>query len=231
MHPETSPPAPGIPNPSKQSNQRTIRRRNQLIAWFPWLSKISEMRHLLIAAKRWRREGWFVPVPQFVRRAMLLSHSRAIEAEIFVETGTYKGGTTWCLLGEFHRIHTIEVVPELASLAMERFRKHPEVTVIQGDSATILPELCRKLDAPCLFYLDGHYSGGITGMGTEECPVVAELQAIFEHTAPPFRIIIDDARLFGKDPAYPNLETIHDFLKRQSILMHAHVENDAIVIY
>ena len=209
---------------------RAIRNRNRIIAWFPWLSKISEIVQLLQAAIRWRNAGWFVPVPHFVRRAMLISQSRAIEAEIFIETGTYKGGTTWCLLDEFRQIHTIEIVSDLASLARERFRKFPKVTVIQGDSAAVLPELCGSLSGPCLFYLDGHYSGGITGKGESDCPVMTELQAIFDHTPHPFRIVIDDARLFGADPAYPDLKTIRRFLAAKTPLMQASVENDAIII-
>jgi hypothetical protein len=208
-----------------------IRTRNRLVAMFPWLSRLGEMRQLISAASRWRKEGWFVPVPHFVRRAMLLSHARAVSAEILVETGTYKGGTTWCLLGEFRRILTIEVVPALASLARERFRKFPHVTVIEGDSARALPDICAKLDAPCLFYLDGHYSGGVTGMGSEECPVILELDAVFTHTRVPFRIVIDDARLFGSDPAYPDLETVTHAVNKHRPSMQVRVENDAILIH
>lgn len=208
-----------------------IRNKNRLVAAFPWLSRLGEMRQLISAAARWRNEGWFVPAPHFVRRAMLLSHARAVSAEIFVETGTYKGGTTWCLLREFRRILTIEVVPALASLAKERFRKFPHVTVIEGDSAGVLPDLCAKLDAPCLFYLDGHYSGGVTGMGAEECPVIRELDAIFTHARVPFRIVIDDARLFGSDPAYPDLQTVSDVVIKHRPSMRVRVENDAILIH
>jgi hypothetical protein len=202
-----------------------------MIAWFPWLSTLGEMRQLFKASRRWRGDGWFVPVPHFVRRAMLVSHARAINAAIFVETGTYKGGTTWCLLGMFRRIVTIEVVPELASLAKERFKRHHPVTVIEGDSAAVLPDVCKSLDAPTLFYLDGHYSGGITGMGEAECPVIEELRVIFLLVRVPFRIVIDDARLFGSDPAYPTIQSVEAFVKQQNPMMRVRVENDAIVIY
>jgi hypothetical protein len=210
---------------------QSIRLRNRLIACFPWLSALGEIRQLHKAARRWRGDGWFVPVPHFVRRAMLVSHARAIDAGIFVETGTYKGGTTWCLLGTFRRMVTIEVVAELASLAKERFRGHPEVMVIEGDSATVLPDVCRTLDEPCLFYLDGHYSGGITGMGETECPVIEELRVIFTLTRVPFRIVIDDARLFGSNPAYPSIQTLADFVNSHRPMMQVRVENDAILIY
>lgn len=210
---------------------RSIRLRNRMIAWLPWLSALGEMRQLFKASRRWRYDGWFVPVPHFVRRAMLVTQARAIDAAIFVETGTYKGGTTWCLLGMFRRMVTIEVVPELASVAKERFKRHHSVTVIEGDSASVLPDVCKSLDAPCLFYLDGHYSGGITGMGGAECPVIEELRVIFSFAKVPFRIVIDDARLFGSDPAYPTIQAVVNFVKSHRTMVQVLVENDAILIY
>ncbi len=215
------------------SNHRfqAIRRRSRLVASFPWLSRLGEFSQLFRAAARWRKEGWFVPVPHFVRRAGLLTQARSINAEIFVETGTYKGGTTWCLLKEFRRIDTMEVVPELAALARERFTNCPKVTVIEGDSANLLPEVCKSLDAPTLFYLDGHYSGGVTGKGTEECPVINELQAIFTNIRVPFAIVIDDAREFGTDPAYPTIDTVAEYVRQHRPSLRTRVENDAIVIH
>lgn len=210
---------------------RSIHLRNRMIAWFPWLSRFGEIRQLILASRRWRRDGWFVPVPHLVRRAMLVSHARDLSAKVFVETGTYKGGTTWSLLGVFRRIITIEVVPELAALAKERFKTHHEVTVIEGDSAAVLPDVCASLDAPCLFYLDGHYSGGITGMGESECPVIEELRVILSLVKVPFRIVIDDARLFGSDPAYPTIQSVEAIVKQHKPVMQVRVENDAIVIY
>ncbi len=210
---------------------RSIRRRNRLIAFLPWLSRVGELRQIFTSAKRWRSEGWFVPVPHFVRRAMLLSQARALQAEVFVETGTYKGGTTWSLLNEFREIITIEVDHELARIAEERFRKFSHVTLIEGDSATLLAGICANLGQRPLFYLDGHYSGGVTGMGSEECPVLKELEAIFSHTHEPFRIVIDDARLFGSDPAYPDFSVVAELVSKHDPNMTVRIENDAILIY
>lgn len=204
--------------------------RNRLISWFPRLLWISEVRRLLEASGRWKREGWFEPPPYFVRRAMLLTEATAGGLRILVETGTFLGDTTWAMKDHFRTIHTIEVEPSLAAMSKKRFRHCASVSVLEGDSAQILPELCRNLDGPCLFYLDGHYSGGITGKGETECPVIQELRAIFDYMQHPFRIVIDDARLFGKDPAYPDLQTVESFLARQTPLLRARVENDAIVI-
>jgi hypothetical protein len=208
-----------------------IKFRNRLISWFPWISSLSETRRLILAGNEWRRCGWTVPVPYFVRRAMLVTEARACGARVFVETGTFLGGTTWSLRNHFEKIHTIEVEPSLAALARDRFTKWPSISVIEGDSAQLLPGICSQIHSPCLFYLDGHYSGGITGKGEKECPIVEELGAIFSNIHQPFRIVIDDARLFGTDPFYPPLAVIEEFLGVHGKGMQMRIENDAIVIF
>ncbi|MEI8342640.1 MAG: hypothetical protein WCH43_14045 [Verrucomicrobiota bacterium] len=211
-------------------DHRKARWKNRLISAAPWISQVSELARLVQAAGAWRRKGWTAPPPYFVRRAMLRSEALAIGAEVFIETGTFLGDTTWGLMRDFRTIYTLEVEPTLAALARERFRKCPSVTLVEGDSSLLLPEICAKVDAPCLFYLDGHYSGGITGMGSKECPILEELHAIFTHTTQPFRIVIDDARLFGTDPFYPDLETLGKLLSDHGRSMQLRIENDAILI-
>ncbi|MEO5712508.1 MAG: hypothetical protein ABIT37_03390 [Luteolibacter sp.] len=207
-----------------------IRWRNRLIALFPVVNQLSELRYLIQASAGWRTTGWTDPPPYFVKRAVLLAEARAVEARTLVETGTFFGDTTWSFRKSFERIHTIEVQPELAAMARERFRKIPSVTVHEGDSAVLLADLCRTIGTPCVFYLDGHYSGGDTGMGKKECPAIEELDAIFSTMKHAFRIVIDDARLFGTHPAYPHLDEIQSFLISRNTGMTMRVENDAIVI-
>jgi hypothetical protein len=161
---------------------------------------------------------------------MLISEARAAGAEILIESGTFFGDTTWALRNYFRRIYTVEVEVTLAALARERFKGCRSVTPVEGDSATALRWICSELDGPSLFFLDGHYSGGITGKGSKVCPVLEELLAIFTLTNYPFRIVIDDARLFGTDPFYPNLAVIEEFLAAQGRLMRMRIENDAILI-
>ncbi len=211
-------------------NHAWIHFRNRMISLFPWVTRITETRRLLSAAGQWRTTGWTSPPPFFVRRAMLLAEARAIGAEVFVETGTFLGDTTWAFRNVFRSIHTIEVEPSLADLARKRFSKHPHIEVIEGDSSRVLGGLCGRIDGPCLFYLDGHYSGGITGMGNVECPILAEIDAIFERTRSPFRIVVDDARLFGSDPAYPTLEVFLRHVQGHDPSFEMRVENDAILL-
>ena len=205
--------------------------RNRIFEVAPWLTKLVAWRRAWKALGIWEREGWVSPPPYFVRLATLESEARALGAETLIETGTFRGDTTWFFRNRFRKIVTIEVHDQLASLARSRFRNHPQVEVIHGDSSKKLGAVCDTIDGPCLVFLDGHYSSGITGQADQECPVIEELEALFRWLQHPFRIVIDDARLFGTDPAYPPLVRIREWLDHQGGQWTMRVENDAIVIW
>jgi hypothetical protein len=64
------------------------------------------------------------------------------------------------------------------------------------------------LDVPTLFWLDGHYSGGITSSADLHSPINAELDAILGHAIATHVILIDDARLFTGRDGYPHLDEV-----------------------
>jgi hypothetical protein len=119
-----------------------------------------------------------------------------------IETGTYRGGSTRILSGLFPSVITIEVVPALARAAETSLAGIAGIDVRQGDSSDVLP---RVVDAatPTLYWLDGHWSGGVTGGAEAECPVLAEISAI-AGGHPDDCILIDDARLFLAPPPPPH---------------------------
>ena len=207
-----------------------IRLRNRLLAAVPWLARLIACRNWIKAGASWHRDGWQVPVPHFVRRATLVREARAFDAKEFVETGTFKGDMTWSLMPLFGKLVTIEVQPDLARLARQRFGRHPKVEVIEGDSLDVLAAVCGALHGPALFYLDGHDSGGITGSGKKPCPVMDELEVILGTIKVPLRVVIDDARLFGDNPDYPSVGDLTDLAARHRPGVTCRVENDAIFL-
>jgi hypothetical protein len=209
---------------------KRIRMRNRLREIAPCIEKIAEWRQLIRAGKRWRTEGYFSPVPYFIRRAQLLQIGKSIGADVAVETGTFRGDTTAFLARHFHQVHTIEVVHSLAGLAIERFRKTPSIKVWEGDSSEVLRQLVPQLNRATLFYLDGHDSGGITGKGSKACPVREELDIIYGCANINVAVVIDDARLFGTDPDYPTVSDIMQWMKKWRPDATVRVEHDAIVI-
>ena len=53
-----------------------IRIRNILVKLCPWLDALLEARQLLKAGSAWRKRGWTVPVPYFIRRAQLIAEGQ-----------------------------------------------------------------------------------------------------------------------------------------------------------
>jgi len=97
---------------------------------------------------------------------------------------------------------TIEVSEELARAAAASLADRPGVEVRHGTSRDVLPKVVDPSE-PALYWLDGHWSGGITGGKDDECPVLAELEGIATGH-PDDVILIDDARLFLAPPPAPH---------------------------
>jgi len=117
--------------------------------------------------------------------------------KVFVETGTFEGETLNNMLNHFDSLYSIELSPYYASKAKERFSKEDKVTILEGDSSVMLKPLCEKLNEPVFFWLDGHWSGGLTSKGNKDCPLLEELKIINNVFKNECVIAIDDVRLFG----------------------------------
>jgi hypothetical protein len=78
---------------------------------------------------------------------------------VAIETGTLFGDSALKLSRYFPKVYTIEINRELYEKAADRFKNHAAIQVLFGDSKLILKELAKDIQAPCLFYLDAHFSG------------------------------------------------------------------------
>ncbi|HWV47791.1 MAG TPA: hypothetical protein VN039_17475, partial [Nitrospira sp.] len=103
--------------------------------------------------------------------------------------------------------------------------------ILHGNSASMLPLALASIKQSTLFWLDAHYSGGITACGDQHSPILLELEHIFRHPIRGHVIVIDDARLFGADSAYPTLEQLQLFIDAQSTPRKLEIIDDAIRIY
>jgi len=209
-----------------------IRRRNRIAALFPRLVLLWEQ--IYFARKvlpRYEKEGFAPPLPAILKRAVIRKAALDNNCKILVETGTYAGNTPWNLKELFVELHTIEISPILVQLAKERFANIPQVHVHEGDSGSVLSQVVPNLTASTLFWLDGHYSGGVTGRtSVKEYVVFRELETIFSSCKVPYVILIDDARCFGTDEDYPSIEALRDFVARKNNALKVHVESDIIYL-
>lgn len=193
-----------------------------------WFRQLKEQRKY----RKWIRSGKPVPPPPLAKRKMHLEYAERFGLRIFVETGTFKGDTVEAMRPHFDQIYSIELSENFYEAAVKRFKGVAKIKLLEGDSGKRMPEVVAELDAPTLFWLDGHYSGGDTAMGDLAAPVWAELKAIFSGMKHPFVILIDDARCFTRvgDAAYPAVADIEAWLEDQGCGMSLEVEMDCIRI-
>lgn len=116
--------------------------------------------------------------------------------KVFVETGTFEGETLNNMLKHFDSLYSIELSTFYANKAKERFSKENKVTILEGDSSVLLKPLCEKINEPAFFWLDGHWSGGLTSRGNKDCPLIEELKIINDVFKNECVVAIDDVRLF-----------------------------------
>jgi len=102
--------------------------------------------------------------------------------------------------------------------------------IINGDSGEKIQSLLTEINEPCVFWLDGHYSGGITAKAEIDTPIMAELDAIFNHKILNHVILIDDARLFIGENDYPTINALTLYVKNKDKSKTISVENDIIII-
>ena len=141
------------------------------------------------------------------RQYLLELARRSAEVTVFVETGTYLGKTTRVMSEVCDRVVSIEIDEALHDRAVALFEHDSHVLLLHGDSADLLPSVLEGLDGPALFWLDGHFSGGITG-GPKQPPILSELRAILGHPVKNHVVVIDDARLFRGREGYPRLKDV-----------------------
>lgn len=158
-------------------------------------------------ADKWEKAGSVLP-PHYVKEQIIRTYQKRYHCDIFVETGTCYGEMVFAVRRLFNEIHTIELDHNLAEKAKKRFPRNRHIHVHQGDSALLLPQLLAKVDKPVLFWLDAHYSGGLTAKAALNTPIVAELTTIFKHRPNGHVILIDDAREFVGKNDYPALEEL-----------------------
>lgn len=122
--------------------------------------------------------------------------ARLFQADIFVESGTYKGDTTERALNHFKKIHTVELDYDLYEAAKNRFEDNEKIVVHHGNSPEIFSTILNQLNGNILFWLDGHYSGRGTACGESATPIMQELEAIKNSNVNDATILIDDIRCF-----------------------------------
>jgi len=168
--------------------------------------------------------------PHILKRRLIASRARYYGCEVFVETGTLFGDMTKAQCELFDQLYSIELDDWLFARAERRFRRNPHIRILHGDSGRKIVEVLAEVRKPCLFWLDAHYSEGITAHGETMTPIIDEIHGILSHGVKKHVIVIDDARLFNGTDGYPSFKALRDFVERLDPSRVTWIENDTITI-
>jgi hypothetical protein len=179
---------------------------------------------------RWFFSGRPVPPPHLVKQRIVRRYGKKFQLPVFIETGTYRGDMVEAVRRDFERIYSVELGPELHRQAERRFAGDGRITILQGDSGEVLGGLLQRIDRPCLFWLDSHFSDADTARSRLITPVLRELEHILRHPlAARHVVLIDDARLFTGADDYPTLDAVRT-LAADAGFGTVEVEDDVIRI-
>ncbi len=172
-----------------------------------------------------------IPPPNEYKRSQVIHYGMKYNLKIAIETGTLTGGTPLACRNNFDKFYTIELSKEFFEENKEKFAPYKNIIAKQGDSSHVLPEILKEINEPCLFWLDGHYSGGPTACGVKETPIYEELETIFKLSDYKHVILIDDARCFNSNNTdYKTLAYLEEFVKKHRPNCEYVVYNDIIRI-
>lgn len=182
--------------------------------------------------KSWGNQGSPVPPPHQYKQFIVEQVGKKYGLKTLVETGTCLGHMIEAQRNNFFKLYSIEVEPTLYKNANKYFSPYLHIEIIEGDSAIKLGQILKRIsNESVLFWLDGHYSGGITGMGDKECPIYEELQAIFDQRVKTKYILIDDARCFDGTNDYPTLDELNQFVKSKDKDLKMEILHDIIHLH
>ncbi len=180
---------------------------------------------------RWRQRQFAAPSPHLIKQACLLRNSTPNAT--WIETGTFLGETTELLARHGAKVVSIEPEPTLFANARQYFTRFANVEIVNGLSEDVFPTLLPGISGNVNFWLDGHYSAGITHKGPQDTPVLDELRSIADNL-PHFEkvcVLVDDIRCFQPHRAeyasYPALDLLVDWARSNKL--HWHIEHDIFI--
>lgn len=165
----------------------------------------------------WKLNGQPDPPPHLIKEKTVKEYAKKYNLHTLIETGTFEGDMISAVKKRFKTIHSIELDHTLYEKSAKRFSEYSDIHLHCGDSGVVLPQILNDIGEPCLFWLDAHYSGGITAKGETETPIMKELKIIFDH--PLFEkhlILIDDARCFNGTGDYPAIDRVKEYVLKRS---------------
>lgn len=172
----------------------------------------------------------------------------------FFETGTFRGdGVEYALKSPFKTITSVEIIPEIAEEAKNRFSSLDKIEIIKNDSASALEHKIPELNGNCIFWLDAHFPGadaGLTGYDADSdeilrLPLINEIE-IIHRLRKKFKdvLIIDDLRIYEEGPfengnvpvdalplAERNIQFIYKYFGQSHFILRSYLDEGYILVF
>lgn len=143
---------------------------------------------------------------------MAINLSKIAKANTFVETGTYYGETSKWASSHFEEVHTIELSDFLYQEVKCELLAKGNIIPYLDDSRNVLPQILENKKNNILFWLDGHYSAGVTAGKNDPCPLLRELEIILCRDNEDI-VLIDDARCLIDADGWPTISDLYKKIK------------------
>jgi hypothetical protein len=140
----------------------------------------------------WKLRGEPRRIPHIIKQRTVIEYAQRFGLDTLVETGTYYGEMIAAVASRFRRVYSIELDPTLAAKARERFRHLAHITILSGDSQSVVPRLLQELNQACLWWLDAGYcewAGETSSAGR----LGSEIHAVLADVEHDHVILMDDA--------------------------------------
>lgn len=178
----------------------------------------------------WYKRNKLPPTPQLIKHKTIKDLADKFSIKTLVETGTYLGTMINANKYNFRLIYTIELDQKLYRQAKKKFNRFNHIHIKQGDSEKILPKILKRIKEPTIFWLDAHYSRGITAKGKKETPIVAEIKIILKDKSTKDVLLIDDALNFNGKNDYPTIKELKGLVAKQNKNYNVSIKNNLIYI-
>ncbi len=136
------------------------------------------------------------------------------DLQFFIETGTLVGNTAKWAAEHFEQVYTIECSYKFYIISRSKVGTIPNVNLFHGFSQHALEGILPSLTGPALIWLDAHWSPDLRYHCFDKviCPVLEEIDVISEFSKDHV-ILVDDFRLFGKEPGWPSFDVVKKALE------------------
>lgn len=177
------------------------------------------------------RRDFTAPSPNFLKMKTL-THFAEPEG-IWLETGTYMGGTSEYLAKRYPKVISIEPSEYFYKYASTKLKRFKNVTVLNGTSEELFENSLIAVSPCANVWLDGHFSEGETFLGNSVTPIEDELLAISKHKDKfeTLIVFIDDIRLFPRSVdeknGYPQFQWLIEWCRDNGFRWE--LQNDILI--